>query len=252
MGWEDTVGSISSQGVGGLLSADYQNQSARAAANHAMSFEEYMSGTSYQRGMADMRAAGLNPILAYSHAGASTPGGVVGSGANPGIDPMVALSTAKQLQAKDKEMEKMNAEIATEAERQNLYRTQGAKTLAETDATTQGTAESRARTAKTTAEVPKVGDERAKLQSETAVNWQDLQKLISETISASARAWQDRQDVDRRKLYGPKSILSDTAETVDRAVQGVTARWKKWLGLSGESPKESAARMSNPGEEVGQ
>lgn len=35
---------------------------------------KYLSDTSYQRGMSDMRKAGLNPILAYKQGGASTPG----------------------------------------------------------------------------------------------------------------------------------------------------------------------------------
>lgn len=57
--------------VGGML----QNKAAKSAAARQMAFQKEMSDTSYQRGMEDMKNAGLNPILAGKMGGASTPSG---------------------------------------------------------------------------------------------------------------------------------------------------------------------------------
>lgn len=43
-------------------------------------YQTQMSNTSYQRGTADMKAAGINPLLAFQQGGASTPSGSTGSG----------------------------------------------------------------------------------------------------------------------------------------------------------------------------
>jgi hypothetical protein len=67
------------------LGAYAQNQSAKKAAKTQTSFQERMSNTAYQRAMADMKKAGLNPILAGKLGPASTPSGAMHTPQNIGL-----------------------------------------------------------------------------------------------------------------------------------------------------------------------
>jgi len=60
-----------------MLGGIFRNEAQADAASAQQSFQENMSNTAYQRAVADMKAAGINPMLASKLGGASTPTGAM-------------------------------------------------------------------------------------------------------------------------------------------------------------------------------
>lgn len=92
-----TIAAITAAAAGGAsyLGQSSANSANSKIANKQMAFQERMSSTAYQRARADMEAAGINPIVAFSSgaAGASTP---VGSSARSESSTAAGVSSALQ------------------------------------------------------------------------------------------------------------------------------------------------------------
>lgn len=88
-------------GGASILGQHMANRANIAQARDQMEFQQRMSNTSYQRAMADMKKAGLNPILAAKVGGASTPSGAmanIGNIIQPGVEAFQKVSSAQQMQ----------------------------------------------------------------------------------------------------------------------------------------------------------
>lgn len=224
--WESLIGAAGSILGGGIGAfGGMSNNAANNANSWAMAnfnaqqaqqnrdWQERMSNTAYQRATADMRAAGINPVLAYKQGGSTTPSGSTASGSAAHTEnAMEALghgvSSASQLGTRMAELEQ------TKATTSNLE-TQAALNSQLVQKAKADTANSAFTAEKTLAETRAItqGNINAGIQEESHRHG---------VTSAAGQARMITEQADKMAKYGSSwpAHLADTAERVARRLFG--------------------------------
>jgi hypothetical protein len=233
-----------------LQIANNANMQSLINQNSAEAYNTQMSNTSYQRGVADLQAAGLNPMLAYTRGGASTPTVTAAPVQIPKMEathydspnyssPFSVLATSSrdgkrlvsEVANKDASTTLFKADTDNKvAEKENIIAT---KSLlqAQTGESTQKTATGKAQEnlANQQIEASKSDVINKKRQTDSTVN---LNTKIGEKEVASASEIKSREDLNKNEadygLIAPKIFGGSALRQLDKKMeQGIVNSGKK-------------------------
>lgn len=207
------LGDFISAGLGvlGFLGNERSNTANAALSQQQMDFQERMSNTSYQRAVSDLQSAGLNPMLAYSRGGASTPQGSMATMTNSAEAGARSYTSSALLQAQKQNIEAQTVKTAADTD---LSKSQASLTnmkvlteagvppllAAQTEAALGNAAQSNAMVKKIDAEIPLLNANLNKVNQEIENLVAQLAKTKQDTSTSFAL------DV----LYRRQANLTDT------------------------------------------
>ena len=216
--------------LGGLFS----NRASAKASAKQMQFQERMSNTAYQRSMADMRAAGLNPILAYQRGGASSPGGAQPNIRNPTERAAQHASAYTAARIADANIRNINANTALTAEKANTEKLTQTNIQSQTDVNASMIPKNEAETARIMAATGLTYEQAANaalqariLEQQGAINEFALSGAERDAVLAQieTKIWQS--GVGEATVWMDRLGFQKPGEWISAAIKNLASRGKK-------------------------
>lgn len=200
-------------------------------AREQRNWQEAMSNSAYQRATADMKLAGINPLLAYSQGGASSPTPTGQAQFGPvqnklGQASQAAMQTATTVgnlyaQAAGVDLSRANTDLSRQSAVESVARS--ANYSAQTVQALQSAGLIKQDTARSTAQTALAVSQRAQSDAVTALTGQSTQTEAEntrlrqqQTRTESERTTAAINENERWRTYGPRTHWGDYAASVEQ------------------------------------